>query len=169
MEPGVFGDCGLWICFALRRLGFETSDLVLGVRGEKNKIKEGTVLGPFCPCFPFSWGCGNSQVRDKVCTVSLLLLLVCLSVSLAVRVCKRRYPPKEAFVDRRGIEICLTPRTETERESFVLVRERPAFFFFFFFWVKFVSFSFTGDNRACTNEVPSPGPRSNRNEVTALI
>lgn len=113
-------------------------------------------------------------MRDKICTVSLLRVLVCLSVCLAVRVCKRRYPPKEAFVDRRGIEICLTPRTETERELFVLVRERPSFFLFlfssfFFFFVKFVSFSFTGDNRACTNEVPSPGPRSNRNEVTGLI
>ncbi|RKK89021.1 hypothetical protein BFJ71_g12621, partial [Fusarium oxysporum] len=43
------------------------------------------------------------------------------AVCLAVLVCKRRYPPKEAFVDRREIEICLTPRIETGREWFVLV------------------------------------------------
>src|SRR5690242_20020695 len=94
------------------------------------------------------------------------------AVRLAVLVCKRRYPPKEAFVDRREIEICLTPQIETGREWFVLVREPPSFFFFFFFFFffcKFVSFSFTGDNSACTNEVPSPGPRSNRNKIPALI
>jgi hypothetical protein len=80
-------------------------------------------------------------VRDKICTVSLLGTAAGLSVSVSLRVCKRRYPPKEAFVDRRGIEMCLTPRIAKERESFVLVRERPSFFFFlrlFFFYKLFL-------------------------------
>jgi len=41
------------------------------------KIKEGALLGPcFLLFFYLSWGCGNSQVRDKILSPPTVLLVV---------------------------------------------------------------------------------------------
>ena len=91
-------DCGFALLCEDWDLRLET--WYWGVREGKNKIKEGHFWALFALAFPFSWGCGNSQVRDKICTVSLpLLLLVCPSVSTCVSARGDVLPRKRLSID----------------------------------------------------------------------